>query len=252
MLRAAPVARCLLVLLAAWIASPAAALTIYDLAADWSDASNPNGVWSYDGSPGTPIATHVADWDPGSSAFLAAQPAWAAAALPSAGHVPMWLKSVGSGVAGVDLPAGTVGMHGSESAAAGVTWTSPGDGTVDVSGATWQFIKAGVHASRSMTWKILLNGSLLTSGVISGADAFTSAAPFDFSAGSGGAGALGGIAVATGDVITLQFEKLSLSATFAAAELAIAFDAPEPAGLALVGAGLIALAARRAGARRAR
>jgi hypothetical protein len=103
-----------------------------------------------------------------------------------------------------------------------------------------------------MTWKILLNGSLLTSGVISGADAFTSAAPFDFSAGSGGAGALGGIAVATGDVITLQFEKLSLSATFAAADLTIACDAPEPAGLALLGGGLVALAARRGVARRAR
>ncbi len=40
------------------------AVITYDLAADWSDAINPNGVWSYNSAPGQLITNHVADWDP--------------------------------------------------------------------------------------------------------------------------------------------------------------------------------------------
>ena len=36
---------------------------VYDLASDWSDTANPSGPWSYNSAPGTPIATHVDDWD---------------------------------------------------------------------------------------------------------------------------------------------------------------------------------------------
>lgn len=242
--RSRSIARLTPILLAALVAGPASALTIYDLSADWSDVNNPNGVWSYNSSPATPIANHLADWDPGSSFFGAAQPAWAAAAFPAAGHVPVWLKSVGSGAAGVDLPTDSIGMHGSESAAAGVTWTSPSNGSVDISGATWQFFKGGPHATRSMDWEILHNATSLSSGQLSGPDAFTSASPFDFAAGSGGAGALTGIAVAAGDVITLQYARTNTSSTFAAADLTIRL-VPEPRRLVLLNAGLIALAASR-------
>lgn len=37
---------------------------LFDLAADWSDTSNPNGVWSYNKAPGQPLTTHQADWNP--------------------------------------------------------------------------------------------------------------------------------------------------------------------------------------------
>ena len=36
---------------------------LYDLAADWSDTTNPNGVWSYNKSSGVPFTNHVSDWD---------------------------------------------------------------------------------------------------------------------------------------------------------------------------------------------
>ena len=237
----------LLILFLAVVAPlPGVEAASFDLAADWSDAANPNGVWSYNGSPGVPITNHVADWDPGSGTFLGAQPAWAAAAAPNPGHVPVWLKSVGAAAAGVDLPASRVGMHGSETASAGVTWTSPSDGIVDVDGGTWQFVKVGAHASRSMQWDILKNGVLLTSGVIQGSDTFTSASPFDFSAGSGGVLALQNIAVGAGDVITLQYTKLSSAATFAGVDLTVNLI-PEPgtAILALLG-GLVVLSRKRA------
>jgi len=234
----------LLVALALLAGAPAARALTWDLADDWSDTANPNGVWSYNGAPGTPIAGHVADWDTGSSAFLGAQPAWAAATLPAPGHVPMWMKSVGTGAAAIDLPSGAVGLHGAENAAAGVTWTSPIDGAVDLTGGTWQFVKSGVHAGRSMTWTILLNATVLTSGVISGADAFNSAAPFDFATGSGGAAAISNLSVQTGDVITLQFTKISVNATFAGVDLTLT-EVPEPAALALWATGILALLSTR-------
>ncbi|MBI4603277.1 MAG: hypothetical protein HY721_15090, partial [Planctomycetes bacterium] len=110
---------------------------VHDLAADWSDLQNPNGPWSYNRSPRTAIAKQLPDWDPGACCFVEPQPAWALAEQPSPGHVPVWMKVVSSVVAPgeLDLPAGTVAMHGSEDSTAGVTWTSPEDGLVEVSGA---------------------------------------------------------------------------------------------------------------------
>ncbi len=210
----------------------AAAAQTFDLAADWSDTANPNGVWSYNGTPGTPLAPHQPDWDSIDSFWSSPQPAWAAAAYPNAGHIPMWAKGA-SATSALDWPAGVVGMHAVDSApgvATGVTWTSPIDGTIDISGGVW-FMDHPAGAGRSMDWSLLANGSLLTQGTISSGDAFDSSTPFDLGAGNGGRSVLQR-AVSVRDVITLQFERSAGSQFpfFAGVRLAITAlpNLPEP------------------------
>lgn len=68
-------------------ASTALAIT-YDLTNDWSNISNPNGVWSLnEGNNPLPFLT---DYLP---AIAGDQNAWAAAAFPDIGHVPVWAKA---------------------------------------------------------------------------------------------------------------------------------------------------------------
>src|SRR3954468_1027624 len=49
--------------------------TTYDLKAQWSDASNPNGVWTY--REGTNALPHVASWQSTLGGWSSAQPGWA-------------------------------------------------------------------------------------------------------------------------------------------------------------------------------
>src|ERR1700732_5005953 len=59
------------------LATPAAKATTYDLNADWSNSSNPNGVWSY--NEGTNPLPFQANWG-NAGTFTGAQPAWARSA----------------------------------------------------------------------------------------------------------------------------------------------------------------------------
>lgn len=222
---------------------------VYDLATDWSDVANPNGAWSYNGDGGPPITTQQTDWDPSSVFFGSAQPAWAANTFQDAGHVPVWFKR-SSDSTSLDIPVGVVGMHGSEGftvAQVGVTWTSPIDGTVDVTGGIWQAIKGpdgvgGNHANRNSDWTIRLNSTVLTGGNLSGSDSFTSSSPFDLLTGSGGVLALMGLSVSTGDVIALEFISPTSFATFNGVDLTITASAvPVPAAVWLFGTALLGL-----------
>lgn len=92
----------------------ASASSIYDLANDWSNTSNPNGPWSYNGGS-NPLPLELS-WDPSNVAsFTGIQPAWAYAPQPSdlqaknGNQVPFWLKSVGNSQ--FDMPAGKVIVH---------------------------------------------------------------------------------------------------------------------------------------------
>ena len=61
------------------------AVVVYDLAADWSDTNNPNGVWSYNDSIG-PITVHQSTWPwPG-------QDVWARTST-GPGHIVAWMKT---------------------------------------------------------------------------------------------------------------------------------------------------------------
>lgn len=198
------------------------ATPVYDLAEDWSDVKNPNGLWSYNSAPGTPITTHWDDWDPGTCCFASVQPAWAAARQPDSGHVPVWFKTISPTLGSSDMPIGTVGMHGSESAAAGVTWTSPINGVVRISGGVWLAYKGN---GRSMNWTLFVNGALITGGNLTFNDSFTSSNPFNFTAGSGGTAALT-VPVAVGDVINLELVKTSGFAEFVGVDLKFSVVSP--------------------------
>ena len=203
-----------------------AANIVFDIADDWSDTQNPNGVWSYNGAPGLPITTLQSDYDPTRTFFSGEQPAWAAAPFQLPGHVPFWAKSRGlalkpDSMPDLDFPSGRVGMHGSNTANSGVTWTSPVDGVVDISGGVWQMSKEGGHFFRSAQINLRLNGLLLTSVNVAWNDSFTSANPLDLSDGSGGEAAILNLPVKAGDVLTLEVVKTSSIATLVGVDLTI-------------------------------
>ncbi len=173
----------------------------YDLANDWSDTSNPNGAWSYNSSPNTPLTNNFDDWDPSSGCcFGLPQPAWAFAQWPQAGHVPMWAKVVADPIdLGLDAPIGGVLMHSSTSSE--VSWTSPLTGTIKISGGVWLAYKR----DRSMNWALQVNGVDITGGAITSEAIYSSELPFLFENGSGGADAIIQ-EVVIGDVITLRLD----------------------------------------------
>ncbi len=198
--------------------------TFWDLSCDWSDEVNPNGPWSYNQGPGSPIATHWDDWDPTSGCcFYDPQPAWAATQWPERGHVPVWLKVVSSVPTNMDTPMGSVLLHGTSSYSslvstpAGVEWTSPVDGLIQISGGVWH---TGKFIGRYMPWTLYVNGGAITDGELTPSDPYTSANPFEFGAASAGPGVLT-LAVATGDVINLEFREESTYLWFAGVDMRI-------------------------------
>lgn len=183
-----------------------ASVTTYDLAADWSDAANPNGVWTY--REGTNALPSVDNWTPLN--ILDVQPAWA----PSAdlrNFLPAWFKSTTNNPNGMDFLVGDVVVHSTDalngplSDVANVIWTSPINGVIDISGGVWMVRESG----RGNHWSLSVNETIITGGDLSSADPFDRAHPFLFANGSGGAGVLNDIHVAVGDVIQLQVERTS-------------------------------------------
>jgi formylglycine-generating enzyme required for sulfatase activity len=193
------------------VASPAAEGS-WDLAADWSDSVNPNGVWSYNATPGVPIANHTADFDVFDDWDLP-QPAWQNVPTPGNGHTPVWLKIVSGPTLPLtnplpDVPIGTVGGHISGPSSlvdlpANFTWTSPIDGTVQIEGGVWLAIDVN---GRSMDWSLRVNDVAVTGGNLSPGDPYDSTNPFDFNDGFGGLSVLTQ-SVSIGDVIELRFER---------------------------------------------
>jgi hypothetical protein len=218
--------------------TPVRADTIFDLAVDWSDVANPNGVWSYNHGS-NPITTHQSVYAPHD--FQVPQPAWAAAP-GGIGHTPSWYKSVGlvSIDPTYDIPVGRVGGHASDGASfnldpANITWTSPLNGVVTVSGGAWM----GKNQGRSADWFLYHNAALLTGGSLFTGDPYDSASPFDFAIGSGGAAVLT-FPVAVGDTIRFEIVKTHLFGELIGVDFRVtAADAtvPEPATLALLGCG---------------
>ena len=162
----------------------------HNLAADWSDASNPNGLWSLKRNSSN-ISTHVNAWNGG--AFVGGpQPAWVI--NDNIAQVPNFFKRVADG-GSYDLPAGTTAGHapGAGMGTSKVVWTSDETGTVQVTGEIWYASSLG----RSVQWGLYLNGSSLSvGGIVSDGDPYSSSSPLEFSA--------DGLSITPGDTIALH------------------------------------------------
>jgi hypothetical protein len=212
----------------------------FDLAADWSDVSNPNGPWALYKAPGMLFNTVQPDWyNVGTNPK---QPAWADAPgpdpFPRNPLAPMWAKAVGdvgtlSGYGDYNgfVDVGTVFMHAAEAFRtdtdfSSIVWTSPHAGSIHIGGGVWM---AKAFQDRPHQWELRKNGAVITGGPLTYGDSYDKSNPFLFAAGSGGASAVD-LAVSQNDTIELLIYKTGsylTPATFVATDLRIEF-VPEP------------------------
>ena len=193
--------RSFMLFLCAFVFSAAAHAQTYDLAADWSDVNNPNGVWALYKAPGQLFTINQADWYGNETN----QPAWADATgpdpFPPNPLAPMWAKAIGDvGTLSQNIydgfvDAGTVIMHSAEAFRTGtdfssVVWTSPQDGLIRFDTDLW-IAKA---FDRPHTWELRKNGAVHIAGSLTQADPYTKTNPLHLS---------GAIPVAANDQIEL-------------------------------------------------
>jgi hypothetical protein len=218
---------------------------VYDLASDWSDSTNPNGVWQYGTmSPSlgfTPFPIHVNDYiNVGSPAFTGNQPAWTDTVDTGSNGSPQGLaKSVGNSL--FDFPSGLVGGHTPASSDyLAVKWTATAAGTIDLSGSVWMWRDLGRHEALSL----FVNNSALIGGVaipvrstgVNSSNPFTLAQAIV--AGGGGAGSLLDIPVTSGETVILAARRIDAE-DFVGMNFTINFTAasvPEPSSLVLMSA----------------
>lgn len=178
----------------------------YNLSADWSDATNPNGPWSYN-QVASPLP-HVNAWDSIAFDWTGPQPAWADSDN-GPDRSPAWFKLSAGTVGTYDWQPGDIVTHtldpfaGDGNGVSNVTWTAPTRGTVTLSGACWMVR----DLPRSQDWLLYHNGALLSQGTVAQNDPYSRATPFYFSLGSGDAGVLQNRSVSAGDVIRLEIAR---------------------------------------------
>ena len=214
-------------------ASSCFAATTYDLQADFSTVSNPNGPWAYRQGAGLMVAGDANAFFGG--ALGAPTPGWT-------GPFPDALfKAVVNGP-GFDYLAGEIVAHTDTGGPnVNILWTAPFAGTANITGFTWIARDIG----RSNTWSLLHNGVPITSGLIFSGDPFSEAFPFQFVNGSGGAGALTNVAIALGDTIELLYTNPGVG-DLVGMNLNIELGAvPEPSASLLVSTVLAGLAGFR-------
>lgn len=199
----------------------------YDLNTDWSDTDNPNSPWAYlEGSnPGNPLP-HVDWWQRTLGGWRSAQPGWARSEDGN-NRLPFWFQSNGTETFDHDWLPGDIIVHthdpanGVGNGLANLSWTSPADGRVAISGAVWN----GRNIGRGNDWFVYLNHDgnerLLSTGRMQSGDGHTRDNPFDLADGSGGPDALQDIAVTAGDVIRLGFVRTTESGDFVGINLTI-------------------------------
>lgn len=201
----------------------------YDLRADWSNLANPNGVWSY--NTGAAPLPYTASWT--GDLFSAPQPGWGGT-VPFSTLVPVWFQSAATplSIPGFDWQIGDVVVHtqdeinGPGLGPANVTWTSPLSGAIDISGAAWM----GRDAGRADQWSVLVRNALVSQGDISSGDPYSRASPFDFAAGSGGAGALQNIPVSAGDLVELRVTRTTVFGDYVGVNFTIQATPSGPGG----------------------
>jgi hypothetical protein len=207
----------------------------WDLRSDWSDTTNPNGAWTY--KAGNAVLPRVAQWP------------LAPPSPPLGGwgvtNLPFWFKSTTS-PAGVDWQVGDVVVHtqddfnGAGNGTANITWTSPLNGAVNITGNAWMAAEIDSIAGgpRGNRWNLYVRNALVSTGTVASGDVYSRANPFLFAAGSGGPGPLANVPVSVGDKITLEVVRTSVDGYFVGTNLTIT-AVPEPSAVALLGGGAI-------------
>lgn len=225
----------------ALLAGPALA-AVYDLSADWSTSSNPNGPWAYGDSAGT-LTTLQTDY--ASLIYGPGLSAWATTANGT-GLIASWMKMgpTPDVTAAIQYLAGDVisGPWDANVGAPGrgpssvVRWTAPAATTIDITGFTWH---AHVNAFEAQNWALSVDGVTQASGVVTDSLANGRSNPDSFG--------LTGIAVDMGDVVAFSFTPSVFYANWVGLSLTITTDVAvaEPATLAVLGAAILSLAAAR-------
>jgi hypothetical protein len=168
-------------------------------------------------------------------------PIWARVPASSGSNEPYWEPG--------DIWTHSVdGYNGDPSLGESIlTWTAPATGTIDISGDIW-YLHGPCCLNRSNDFFLSLDGSLLTSGTVSGSGPYSRPDPFNFS--------FTGDHVNAGDTVTLVVQRSPNEDTNAGSEDGVNLtitetsapsQTPEPSNLLLLGTGLLGLmgAARR-------
>ncbi|MBI2843357.1 MAG: chitobiase/beta-hexosaminidase C-terminal domain-containing protein [Armatimonadetes bacterium] len=144
----------------------------WDLALNWSDASNPGGAWAYGwmeevSRVWSQFTNYISSWQ------TDGQPAWVYNNLSG---IPGICRIV-AGIGGWDIPAGRVGGHtpnqglfgGTDRNYLAVRWTAPTDLSVDLSGGVWRAYDdeyQGTGIWRDQLVALLVNGAPLINDVL--------------------------------------------------------------------------------------
>jgi hypothetical protein len=193
---------CLTSIIFAWVGiscfSQAANADVFDLKSDFSNAVNPNGVWSF--TQGFSVLTHYPQPGDGNALNTAAANGFWGVGPSFNSNVPFVLQVTqdGSAVPGLtddDFLLDDVIVHSSN---AGlelfINWTAPSDGSVDnYSGSIWY---AHSNVTRINDFAVQLNGgAALNSGTVTNGQGKSNAVGFNDA---------GALSVSAGDVLSIS------------------------------------------------
>ena len=196
----------------------------YKLTDDWSSTQNPNGVWSYNYND-SPIGTYQAFWW-GEAGW---GDLWLGDGAILKGEYPTGLDPWGNPIAPPhDWQTNDVMMHalsepyGGLSTFLNVTWTSPADGKIDISGRAWE---GEIFEDRDVGWMLMLNGEVIAQR-ISVQGLYRADADAQFSANVVSGHSLKNIPIAKGDVVEFRVVATTYFGHFVGVEQSITLTTP--------------------------
>lgn len=183
---------------------------VWDFRADWSEAQNPNGVWSL--LEGENLLPHVASWQSSLGGWSQPQPGWAESENGN-NRLPFFFLSNGSETFVNDFDSGDTVVHswdpvnGVGNGHAAIRWTAPYRCYVRLSGKVW----IGRDIGRAVNVRIRRNSATIATAPVASGDPYSSANPLPL---NDGAGPLNILQLEAGDTIDLLFETVGVAGDF--------------------------------------